>query len=337
LNKIIIIIYNKKNMSVFNQTTQSFGSNNTTLNDVMMSGDLCIGGNLHVGGDVSSNNNFTVGSFLQGGTDGVFSQPQTINVTTVSTTQEYSIGTQYKTGKNTYRYASFPTGSAVTPGIVLQGPAIADQERGKFLATTSPAGSTTVTVTTGGTVVTNAFAGGTMNAEEILLIGNIDAMTYRIISNTGVTGVGDITVVLDPNTPLIDDHAIADYVTLIPNAYSNLIVAPSNSGLTGAVVGIASTFIPNDAINIQYTWIQTSGDTTVKGENVTFVIGEGAYLVNGGTTDGHVDLFTGTVGGVTPTEMAQNLLIGTVAGGTFIVGSLGEGLPIRMSNAVICA
>ena len=40
-------------MSVFNQTTQSFGSNNTTLNDVMMSGDLCIGGNLSVAGSIS--------------------------------------------------------------------------------------------------------------------------------------------------------------------------------------------------------------------------------------------------------------------------------------------
>ena len=39
--------------TIFNQTTQSFNSNNTTLKDVMMSGDLCLGGNLSVAGSIS--------------------------------------------------------------------------------------------------------------------------------------------------------------------------------------------------------------------------------------------------------------------------------------------
>ena len=115
---------------------------------------------------------------------------------------------------------------------------------------------------------------------DTALFKDVDGMTYRIISNTSVTGVGEITVVLDPNTPLVEEHAAGDIATLIPNAYSNLIIAPSSTGLTGAIVGVASTFIPNDATNIQYTWIQTSGDTTVKGEMVTFVVGQGAYLLN---------------------------------------------------------
>jgi hypothetical protein len=40
-------------MSTFNQTTQSFNSNNTTLKDVMMSGDLSVSGELNVAGDLN--------------------------------------------------------------------------------------------------------------------------------------------------------------------------------------------------------------------------------------------------------------------------------------------
>jgi hypothetical protein len=98
LNKIIIIIYNKKNMSVFNQTTQSFGSNNTTLNDVMMSGDLCIGGDLNVGSDINTGGNLIVNgdATIRGNLIGIIGGDFNGDAPTTLTSTQLVVGTRYQ-------------------------------------------------------------------------------------------------------------------------------------------------------------------------------------------------------------------------------------------------
>ncbi|GAG86072.1 unnamed protein product, partial [marine sediment metagenome] len=252
-----------------------------------------------------SNNATDKGTILLGGSDALFNskavvplggngeaQNQTLNVTTVTTFQEYSLGTQYKTGKNTYRYCSFAAAASSGGNVMMSNPtgATFNVQLSVTTLTGTTAGATSIGFTTaGGAVVgVNDFAGGYFIVEDAATPG-LRGTTYRIIANDGPIAAGTVcTLTLDPNTPLQGTLAGSDEITVVPNPYSNIVIVATT--LTAGVVGI--NIANNAGATITFGWIQTSGHCGVSGTNAAIPAGAMVEILQTGGTAGSVQEFS---------------------------------------------
>lgn len=228
-----------------------------------------------------------------------------------SSTQLFPLGTEYKYGDNTYRYAK--SGAAIGAGLVVQSAAITEGDIAVQSAVT--AGDKTIAVTTTGTTTANQYDEGylfvTKNAAQASRVGG----GYRIKSHTA-GGSGTITFTLyDPIKVALNTSS---KVTIVANRYNGVITAAATP--TADLVGV--TIPLQDANNTvtsgYYFWLQTHGLTAVVCSDVSGLdtIGQSAYLEIGSTTGTVYAINAGASSAVgttiTDTILNDNQLVGYV-------------------------
>ena len=162
-------------------------------------------------------------------------------------TQRHPLGTRaVTTDGRTYRYVK-AGGTALATGKVQQAPA-QDTENDQLTPAAAAIGATSITVTIGSSAAAaNAFAGGWAVIDTTPGQG----FSYPIIGHAAIAGAAAGVFYLGQaiEVALTTDSR----VTLVPNPYNGVIVAPTT--LTGAVVGVAVYPI----VAGEYGWIGTRG------------------------------------------------------------------------------
>tara|TARA_Y100000590_G_scaffold15425_1_gene18534 strand:+ start:3889 stop:4713 length:825 start_codon:yes stop_codon:yes gene_type:complete len=227
-----------------------------------------------------------------------------------SSTQLFPIGTEYKYGENTYRYAK--AGAAIQAGLVVQAAAITEGDIAVQTAVT--AGDKSIAVTTTATTAANQYDEGylfvTQNNAQATRVGG----SYRIKSHTSGSS-GTLTFTLyDPIKVALDTSS---KVTIIANRYNGVITAASTP--TAELVGVTHPMqdANNTITDAYYFWLQTHGLAAIVATDVSdlTLIGQGVYYVSGGTTGNVTSLLGEAADGgtaITTTNQNLNIKIGTL-------------------------
>jgi len=228
-----------------------------------------------------------------------------------SSTQLFQLGTEYKYGENTYRYAK--AGAAIQAGLVVQAAAITEGDIAVQTAVT--AADKSIAVTTIATTVDNQYDDGylfvTQNNAQATRVGG----AYRIKSHTsGVAGTRTFTL-YDPIKMALD---ISSKVTIIANRYNGVITAATTP--TAELVGVTHPMqdANNTITDAYYFWLQTHGLASVVCDDVSGLdtIGQRAF-VEFGSTAGNVNAINAGVSSAVGTTLTDtiyndNLLVGYV-------------------------
>lgn len=159
-------------------------------------------------------------------------------------------------------------------------------------------GATQITVTLGATAVTaNQYAGG------LLVVDSAPGEGYSYLIASHPAADLSTACVFTLSDPVQVAITTASEVTLTPNPYSAVIVAPATT-LTGAVVGVATYVISAN----QYGWLQTGGPCGVL---IGGTPGVGTAVVSPGANAGEVV--------VDPANAAV-----TIVGSMMVAGAAGE-------------
>ena len=163
----------------------------------------------------------------------------------------------FTTDGRRFRYAK--AGAALTAGDLLQSPAEVTAQESLAPAAAAALGATSISVTTGGTVTSNAYADG------YAVITNTpgNGIYYKIKSNEAVTGATTMVIKLyDPITVALT--TAASKIDLVFNPFAGVIQNPATP--TGCPVGVA----PRAFTSGYYGWIQDKGSCSVlAGGNIT--------------------------------------------------------------------
>lgn len=140
--------------------------------------------------------------------------------------------------------------SNVTPGMLLQAPAIVANHQGLTPTAVSAIGDSQVTVTLGATAATaNQYSGGFLLVQS----GTTGAgQTLQIKSHPAANASATLVLTLSDSFQIATSGTIT--MNLIPSLYKGVIVCPTTP--TNAVIGVAMTALT--ATN--YGWLQTHGE-----------------------------------------------------------------------------
>lgn len=220
------------------------------------------------------------------------------DLNTFATNQQEDFGTigLTKDGR-TFRYVAFGGTSTIKAGMLCVGPAapanstglaISASGTGGQLAANLVAGSKTLVITNGATVVT-------ANQFQYLEIVSSADQTYslRIAGNTAAGASGYVVVSLADPLP-------QGITTLIPGTdTANLVLSEYNGvapSLTGnAPVGVTTNVVPNTASVTNYGWVQSGGKAMVKATTATIGLGIAQDLAG---TAGYVIISAATTGNI---------------------------------------
>lgn len=194
-----------------------------------------------------------------------------------SATQLHPLGTLGETGDGRrFRYAQAGASDTVA-GSLYQGAA----PLANHLANTPPAvavGATSFSYTPGATAgAANLYAEGFLQVDTTP--GN--GYTYQVAGHAAISSATAFTLYL--KDPIQVALTTSSRVGLIPNAYKNIIVAPTT--LTAKAVGVAPTVITAT----YYGWVQTYGPCSVLINGTPAIT---APLINSATTAGALDVWT---------------------------------------------
>ena len=187
-------------------------------------------------------------------------------------------------------------GTAIPSGVLVQGPAsIGANHTGLAvigLAAANPIGSTSITVTLGGTAVTaNQYAGGF----AVISAGTGIGQTFRIASHPAQsTTSGNVTLTLeDPLSVAITSADSKVSLTLNPYGSGNgtdvtthgVIISPA-AGSSGPTIGVTVSPIPASTATVPaYGYIQTRGSVACLNDSVTAI---GKDVMPSSSVDGAV-------------------------------------------------
>ena len=190
--------------------------------------------------------------------------PQDVFAT--STTQGTDLGAYATTGDGrVFRYGR-AAATALTAGLLVQGPAEDTSNLENLIPTASAIGVKTVTLSTTPTIGANQLSGGYL----AVTTGAGYGYMYKIAGNTVSTGITTATSpVITLEDPLQAALVLAtSKVDLYPNPYGAIVVNPTTA--TSDPLGAVVTAIAGSA----YGWIQTHGP-------VTLTVGAGGLTVGG--------------------------------------------------------
>jgi hypothetical protein len=201
------------------------------------------------------------------------------NFWTTSVTPVAALGARQETDDGrVYRYARVGA-VAITPGTVLQGPAIVTNHLG-MVSPAVPAGARSFSCTPGATLGTeNQYAGGYLQVDDGAGAGH----TYGVNSHAAFASGTAFQLNLDD--PILVALTTASRLGLHANPYNGVIIVPQTTA-TGIIAGVA----PYAMAIGTYGWIQTWGPCAVL-INGTPALGA-AVLGVSGTTAGSVDIAT---------------------------------------------
>lgn len=181
-----------------------------------------------------------------------------------SSTQLYPLGTKLEYGDRTFRYAKMgATGTDAKAGKLLQTKTAVADHRDLAVPSGASIGSSTITVTVGGTTVSaNEYSEGYLHINDVDGQGQL----FRIKSHPEGISTNVVFTLYDKVNKALGSSSKAD---LIHSSYHNLIVAPVAE--TGVISGV--TVI--DMTAEKYGWVQTAGPCSVLIDG-TIVLGENA-------------------------------------------------------------
>lgn len=186
------------------------------------------------------------------------------------------VGSKYDTADGRTFVLIQNGGTALVSGVMVQGPVAIGANHTGLATSTAAVGATQITVTAGGTLITNnQYQGG----YAVISAGTGQGQTLRIQSHPAATSSG--TTVLTLEDPLKVATLTSDTkTTLVLNPYgsqygtdvrtSGCVVAPTT--LTGPVIG--ATVFPIGASTTTvptYGFIQTAGTVAVLNQGSTVI------------------------------------------------------------------
>lgn len=175
----------------------------------------------------------------------MFRQP----VTAASNEQKEALGTlRILDDGRKFRYAKNGA-AALTPGLLVMAPLVV-ADHVNIATAGAAAGALKITVTLGGTGVTeDQYAGGFLQVNDAVAAADL-GFQYRIVSHPAADAAGTLVLTLDE--PIVKDIAATAEVSLIGNPYANVVVT---TGAAVRPVGLA----PTNVAAGQYFWAQTGG------------------------------------------------------------------------------
>lgn len=201
-----------------------------------------------------------------------------------SSVQQASLGVYAETDDGRgFRYVKVGA-VATVPGKVYQGPAEDTTNlnpSGGLSIAAAAVGATTVTLTSSITLAANVLAGGTLHVVITPGLGQ----TYKIASNTAVTGAAGMVITLED--PIRVALTTDSKIQLRANLYSGIVVAPAT--MTNSIVGVAPSIITA----LYYGWIQTHGIVSCL-ETGTGTCGTALGVLQGGTIGSLAPAIAGT-------------------------------------------
>lgn len=196
---------------------------------------------------------------------------------TASTTQQHSLGEKaYSPDGRVFRYAQ-AGGSALVAGNLLQSSASVANHK-TMTPSAAAVGDTTVTFTLGATAAAaNLYANGLLIVDTTP--GN--GISYLIKGHPAASSGASLTVTLAD--PIFVALTTSSRVTLVANAYQNVIQMPTSA--TSTVAGVALTALASAS----FGWIQTGGNSSVLVQSTPAI---GAAVMPSTTTAGAVTTAT---------------------------------------------
>lgn len=171
-------------------------------------------------------------------------------------------------------------------------------------------------------VASGSGAGGSFKINNFFSLGGSATGQVGVSISTGATG--QFVLYNEDAIPVMTNMTIAtsSKISLIPNQYMNVIVAPVTT-LTGPIVGV-STY-PITAT--QFGWIQTWGPCPVLSNDTATL---GGSVVGVATTTGRVEGAQGATAAATTTFLG-NILKSPIIGFMMAVGVQGEWRPVFLT------
>ncbi len=166
----------------------------------------------------------------------------------------------------------------------------------KTVARTYTAGAMQIIVDAGGTIVADAYADGNVTISDATGEGH----EYGVVSNTGVTGAGEIT--LNLQDPLVEALTIdvSEY-TLQKNLYDSVVISATDQ--LDAPTGVANLAVTAS----YYFWSQLRGDCAVLADASTHA--RGSEITISAATAGAVGIKDAA--GEAKVGIENNLLVST--------------------------
>jgi hypothetical protein len=185
--------------------------------------------------------------------------------TTTDSSLATLVGVRFQSGDGREFVLVQNAGTALTAGVVVQGPAPVSTHNGCAVATAAATGAASITITLGATSVTaNQYQGGF----AVVSAGTNAGLTLRVQSHLAATASGSLVLNLeDPLSGNIDTST--SKVTLTPNPYGSqngaaittngVIIAPSGT-TTGDILGVSLYPIAaSSSTAATYGFIQSKG------------------------------------------------------------------------------
>jgi hypothetical protein len=215
-----------------------------------------------------------------------------------SATQEAPLGARFQTADGrVFRYCKAGA-SALVVGNVIQAPAQITNHQ-QLTPVAAAAEATTIVAALGATA-----AAENLYAEGLAIIDTTPGLgfAYPISGHAAVASSGNITLKLQPDSPVQVALTTSSRVSLQQNPYHSVIQSPVTT-LTGAVVGVAVYHITAS----HYGWIQTQGPAAVL---IAGTPGVGLAVVVPGTAAGAVVID----GAATATKVVGSMMVTGVDG-----------------------
>lgn len=225
-------------------------------------------------------------------------QLTSVDLNTFTTTQQEDFGTVgvTKDGR-VFRYGLFGGTSTIKPGLLCVGPAAPANSTGLAITAVGTGGQLTANLQAGSKtlVITNGATVVTANQFQFLDIVSAADQTYslRINGHTPAAASGFITVSLADPLPQNITQLIpgTDTASLVLSQFNGM--APS---LTGNVpAGVTTCVIPNTAGQQYWGWVQSAGKAFVKATTATIGLGIAQDLAG---TAGFVIISAATTGNI---------------------------------------
>jgi len=185
------------------------------------------------------------------------------------TTQLHTLGTGMKIYDKVFYYGQ--ANGAITAGKICQSAVGIANHDMDLAVNTASAGDKSLTVTVGGTAVTeDQYKDGSVYVND----GTGEGHAYKIRQHDAIDSSGSGTINLYDSDPIKVAFAAATIIGLVKNQYHGFIVYPTTA--TGHAVGVTATDIADGA----YGWLQTWGPAAVLCD-VAFVIGNHVRVSDG--------------------------------------------------------
>ena len=185
------------------------------------------------------------------------------------TTQLHTLGTGMKIYDKVFYYGQ--ANGAITAGKICQSAVGIANHDMDLAVNTASAGDKSLTVTVGGTAVTeDQYKDGSVYVND----GTGEGHAYKIRQHDAIDSSGSGTINLYDSDPIKVAFAAATIIGLVKNKYHGFIVYPNTA--TGHAVGVTATDIADGA----YGWLQTWGPAAVLCD-VAFVIGNHVRVSDG--------------------------------------------------------